>query len=196
MGMPQLMQLVVGANDAAGYPGAFVTIAGAALNHLAKGVVERDAVGRTLMKALHAAAEMELFRPEHRPGIGRPPEDRVAGGKPGKNTTLIGHQQARGAQIAAERQQAVRFTQGAFRRREGDRMPGELNQTHFNLNTHQQKLDNSLQTLFKLEVPALFSEQLRVTTLLNYLAVVHDYYLIKTRQASQAVGDHQHGFLA
>lgn len=75
-------------------------------------------------------------------------------------------------------------------------MPGELNQTHFNLNTHQQKLDNSLQTLFKLEVPALFSEQLRVTTLLNYLAVVHDYYLIKTRQASQAVGDHQHGFLA
>lgn len=75
-------------------------------------------------------------------------------------------------------------------------MPGELNQTHFNLNTHQQKLDNSLQTLFKLEVPALFSEQIRVTTLLNYLAVVHDYYLIKTRQAPQAVSHHQHGFLA
>ena len=95
--MAQLMQLVIGANDAAGYPGAFVTIAGAALNHLAKGMIERDAVGGALMKALHAAAEMELLRPKHCPGIGRPPEDRIAGGKPGKNTTLIGHQQTRGA---------------------------------------------------------------------------------------------------
>lgn len=43
--MAQLMQLVIGANDAAGYPGAFVTIAGAALNHRAKGMIERDAVG-------------------------------------------------------------------------------------------------------------------------------------------------------
>ena len=142
--MTQLMQLVIGANDTAGYPGAFVTIAGAALNHFAKGVVERDPVGRTLMKALHAAAEMELLWPKYRPGVGRPPEDRVARGKPGKNTTLIGHQHPRGAQIAAERQQAIRFSQGAFRRGEGDRVPGELNQTHFNLNTHQQKLDNRI----------------------------------------------------
>ncbi len=66
--MTQLMQLVIGANDTAGYPGAFVTIAGAALNHFAKGVVERDPVGRTLMKALHAAAEMELLWPKYRPG--------------------------------------------------------------------------------------------------------------------------------
>ncbi len=35
-----------------------------------------------------------------------------------------------------------------------------------------------------------------MTTLLNYLAVVHDYYLIKTRQAPQAMGHHQHGFVA
>lgn len=35
-----------------------------------------------------------------------------------------------------------------------------------------------------------------MTTLLNYLAVVHDYYLIKTRRAPQAMGHHQHGFVA
>ena len=46
--------------------------------------------------------------------------------------------------MSAERQQAIRFSQGAFRRGEGDRVPGELNQTHFNLNTHQQKLDNRI----------------------------------------------------
>jgi hypothetical protein len=47
-------------------------------------VIQRDAIGRTLMKALHAAAEMELLRPQHRPRIGRPPEDRVAGENQGK----------------------------------------------------------------------------------------------------------------
>ncbi len=78
--MTQLMQLVIGANDTAGYPGAFVTIAGAALNHFAKGVVERDPVGRTLMKALHAAAEMELLWPKYRPGSG----DHQRIGSPGK----------------------------------------------------------------------------------------------------------------
>ena len=34
-----------------------------------------------------------------------------------------------------------------------------------------------------------------MTTLLNYLAVVHDYYLIKTR-ARESMGHHQHGFVA
>jgi hypothetical protein len=161
----------------------------------AKGVVERDAIGRTLMKALHAAAEMELLGHSTARGSG----DHQKIGSPGKTREKYRADRPSAdarAQIAAERQQAIRFTQGAFRRREGDRMPGELNQTHFNLNTHQQKLDNSLQTLFKLEVPALFSQQLRVTTLLNNLAVVHDYYLIKTRQSAQAVGHHQHGFFA
>lgn len=113
--MTQLMQLVIGANDTVGYPCAFVTIAGAALNHFAKGVVERDPVGRTLMKALHAAAEMELLWPKYRLGSG----DHQRIGSPWENqenTTLIGHQQPRGAQIAAERQQAIRFSQGAFRR--------------------------------------------------------------------------------
>lgn len=123
--------------------GAFVTIAGAALNHFAKGVVERDPVGRTLMKALHAAAEMELLWPKYRLGSG----DHQRIGSPwetkGKYHADRPSAAAR-AQIAAERQQAIRFSQGAFRRGEGDRVPGELNQTHFNLNTHQQKLDNRI----------------------------------------------------
>ncbi len=110
--MTQLMQLVIGANDTL-----VIQVPSsrslAQPQSLRQSVVQRDTVGRTLMKSLHAAAEMELLWPKHRPGVGRPPEDRVARGKPGKNTTLIGHQQPRGAQIAAERQQAIRFSRNA-----------------------------------------------------------------------------------
>jgi hypothetical protein len=70
--MAKLMQLVIG-RRCRGYPCPFITIVGAAFNHLTKGVVERDAIGRTLMKTLHAAAEMELLWPQYRPRIGRPP---------------------------------------------------------------------------------------------------------------------------
>ena len=41
----QLMKLVVGDNDIAGYPGAFMTIFSAAFDNLAEGVIERDAKG-------------------------------------------------------------------------------------------------------------------------------------------------------
>jgi hypothetical protein len=40
------MQLVIGGNDIAGYPCSFITIFGTAFNHLTKGVVQRDAIGR------------------------------------------------------------------------------------------------------------------------------------------------------
>ena len=59
-------------------------IAGAASITSPKGVVERDPVGRTLMKALHAAAEMELLWQSTARRRGRPPEDRVRPGKPGE----------------------------------------------------------------------------------------------------------------
>ena len=44
MRMAQLVQAMVGLTDAGGYPGAFMAILRAALDHLAKGVIERDAI--------------------------------------------------------------------------------------------------------------------------------------------------------
>ncbi len=83
--MTQLMQLVIGANDTAGYPVPSSRSLAQPLNHFAKGVVERDPVGRTLMKALHAAAEMELLWPKYRPGSG----DHQRIGSPGKTEGKI-----------------------------------------------------------------------------------------------------------
>ncbi|SAJ32605.1 Uncharacterised protein [Enterobacter cloacae] len=45
MRVPQLMKLVIGDNDIAGYPGAFVTIFSAAFDNLAEGVIKGDAKG-------------------------------------------------------------------------------------------------------------------------------------------------------
>ena len=64
---------MIGLNDTMGDPGAFIAMAGAALDNLAEGVIERHPIGRTLMETFHATAIVELLRPQYGAWIGRPP---------------------------------------------------------------------------------------------------------------------------
>ena len=59
MGMPQFVKTMVGFDDVTRNPGPFFAIAGAAFNDLTKRVIQRDAIGRALMKTFHAAADMQ-----------------------------------------------------------------------------------------------------------------------------------------
>ena len=62
-------------------------------------------------RAVQGPADVQGMRPEHRARVGGPPQDRLAPGEPREDAVAIRIQQAPRAEVAAGREQAVRFVE-------------------------------------------------------------------------------------
>jgi hypothetical protein len=112
------VQREIGRAHGAAEPGAFLPV-GAAGEHALEGGVDAHFITLVAHVLGERARHLELIAMQHHARVGRPPEDRLGRGVPGKDAAAVGFEQARDGEIAARREQAVRVPHRPLHRREG-----------------------------------------------------------------------------
>ncbi len=133
MGVPQAVEAAVGVDHRLVDPGSFPSFqpdAGALTDHPLKGEIASDAEPAAAQGAPQAAGTVEFVGKEDTAGIWSPPEDRLAGRVPGKDSLPVGEEQAFGREIAPYGQQAIGAGQFWWRK---DKAVGELEDGHSGL---------------------------------------------------------------
>ncbi len=72
------------------------------LHYVTEAPVERDAEYAGTKTSLEAARDMEFIGKEHRPWVGRPPQDGLVVVVPGKDAVPVGFEQSFGLQVATD----------------------------------------------------------------------------------------------
>ena len=117
VGVPGAVQPAVGRRHPRGDPGAVLPRAGrgAFMHHAVEGGVSGDRERPAPQRAAEAPAQPEGVRPQDGAGVGRPPQDRLPFAEPGEDAAAVGAQQAAGIEVAAGREQSVRFVEREIR---------------------------------------------------------------------------------
>jgi hypothetical protein len=113
------MQFNVGVLHGFGDPGAVGVIPwrGAGADHGVEVLVEGHLVAFLAQQFAEAARDMQFVGKQHCARIRRPPENRLALGKPRKAAMTVSLDQAIGRQVATGGEQSVRVAHGLFQRR-------------------------------------------------------------------------------
>ena len=121
MGVAQLVQLCIRLDHSRGDPGASFWIlrpgAGALGHDVSEAGVERNGERPAAHGPLQASRNVESVREEHRPWIGRPPQNGLLVVIPGKDAVAVGVHEARYVEIGARGEQAIRIRERALDRR-------------------------------------------------------------------------------
>ena len=110
VGISQVMQGGIGGFDLGVNPGAGLIAprrGGAGVDDRSEGRIEGDRIPPFADHRAEAARDLQLVGLEDQAGVGRPPEDRVAGVVPGEDPVAIAREQASDGEIAADGEQSV-----------------------------------------------------------------------------------------